>query len=61
MSGARREVWAMVRGLAFLSPWLIGFAVFTLVPVLLSLYYSFCDYSLLQPPLFTGWTNYQRR
>ena len=44
----------LLRGLAFLSPWLIGFLAFTLMPIALSLYYSFCDYSLLQPPLFTG-------
>lgn len=49
----------MIRGMAFLSPWLIGFLGFTLVPIALSLYYSFCDYSLLQPPLFKGLANYQ--
>ena len=49
----------MGKGLAFLSPWLIGFFVFTLVPVLLSLYYSLCDYTLLQKPVFIGATNYQ--
>ena len=47
------------KGLAFLSPWLIGFSVFLLVPVCLSLYYSFCDFSLLQPPAFIGTTNYR--
>lgn len=47
------------RGMAFLSPWLFGFLVFTLVPVVLSLYYSFCDYSLLQPPAFIGAANYK--
>lgn len=50
----------MIRGLAFLSPWLIGFFGFTLVPIGLSLYYSFCNYSLLQPPLFKGFDNYQK-
>ena len=29
------------------------------MPVCLSLYYSFCDYSLLQPPLFKGLANYR--
>lgn len=46
-------------GLAFLSPWLIGFAAFTLLPVALSLYYSFCDYSLVQPPAWVGLDNYR--
>ncbi|HEY7090809.1 MAG TPA: sugar ABC transporter permease [Tepidisphaeraceae bacterium] len=59
MKELRNEARALARGLAFLSPWLIGFFVFTLVPVALSLYYSFCNYSLLQPPLFKGWANYR--
>jgi multiple sugar transport system permease protein len=48
-----------MRGMAFLSPWLIGFFAFTLIPIVMSLYYSFCDYSLLQPPLFKGLQNYR--
>src|SRR5437016_115307 len=54
-----REVRALARGLAFLSPWLIGVCCFTLVPIALSLYYSFCRYSLLQPPVFRGLENYR--
>jgi multiple sugar transport system permease protein len=46
-------------GLAFLSPWLVGLTVFTLVPIGLSLYYSFCDYSTLQKPVFRGLENYR--
>jgi multiple sugar transport system permease protein len=49
-----------LKGWAFISPWVFGFLMFTLIPVALSLYYSFCDYSLLQPPLFRGLENYQR-
>src|SRR3954469_19673335 len=49
----------LLKGLAFLSPWLIGFAAFTLLPIGMSLYYSFCDFSLLQPPLFRGTENYR--
>jgi multiple sugar transport system permease protein len=58
MASWQREIRSSLRGLAFISPWLIGFLVFTLVPVSLSLYYSFCKYKLLQPPLFTGFDNY---
>jgi len=54
-----RESKNLCKGLAFLSPWLIGFAAFTLIPVALSLYYSFCNYSLVQSPLFCGWDNYR--
>jgi len=56
---AHKDARAFARGMMFLSPWLIGFFGFTLVPVLTSLYYSFCDYSLLQPPVFKGLANYR--
>ncbi|MBC7784678.1 MAG: sugar ABC transporter permease [Burkholderiales bacterium] len=55
----RTEQRNLLKGLAFISPWLIGFAVFTALPLGLSLYYSFCDYSLLQPPVYIGTANYQ--
>ena len=55
----RTERQQLLRGLAFLSPWLVGFAVFTLLPIGLSLYYSFCDFSLLQRPVFRGLENYR--
>jgi multiple sugar transport system permease protein len=56
MSADTREA---LKGYAFISPWIGGFLAFTLVPVALSLYYSFCDYSLLQPPIFRGLENYR--
>jgi multiple sugar transport system permease protein len=58
MARLHSETRAVLRGLAFLSPWLIGFFAFTLIPIVLSLYYSFCDYSLIQPPLYKGMSNY---
>jgi multiple sugar transport system permease protein len=48
-----------LKGYAFISPWLLGFAFFTAVPVGLSFYYSLCDYSLLQPPAYIGLDNYR--
>jgi multiple sugar transport system permease protein len=45
---------------AFLAPWLVGLVGLTLVPMVLSLYYSFTDYSLLAPPAWEGLANYQR-
>jgi multiple sugar transport system permease protein len=48
----------MRQGLAFISPWLIGFLVFTAYPVLASLYYSLTDYRVLRPPHWVGWQNY---
>jgi len=46
-------------GLLFVAPWLIGFALFTLYPVLATLYLSFTDYNVLSPPHWVGWANYQ--
>ena len=46
-------------GLAFVSPWLIGFLVFLALPVGMSLYYSLSHYSLLEEPLWVGLENYR--
>ena len=46
--------------MAFISPWVIGFLLFTLIPVALSFWFSFCDYPLLQSPVYTGTENYQK-
>jgi multiple sugar transport system permease protein len=52
---ARRD---LLTGLAFISPWLVGFLLFTLYPILASLYFSFCDYRILSPPRWVGFRNY---
>lgn len=39
-------------------PWFIGFVVFTGGPILFSLIISFCDYDILSPARFVGWSNY---
>lgn len=44
--------------LAFISPWIIGFLGFFVYPLILSLYYSFTEYNLLQPPKWVGLQNY---
>lgn len=43
----------------FISPWLIGFVVFALYPILASLYYSFTDYDIISNPHFIGFDNYK--
>jgi multiple sugar transport system permease protein len=53
----RRE---LVKGLLFISPAIVGFLAFTVYPIVQSLYYSFTDYNVLQPPLWTGFENYTR-
>ena len=45
--------------LAFISPWIVGFLGFFVYPLLLSLYYSFTEYNLLQSPKWVGLQNYR--
>lgn len=45
-------------GVVFCMPFIIGFLVFLIIPMGMSLYYSFCDYDILSPPVFTGLDNY---
>ena len=52
------EIRQFGKGLAFVSPWLIGFAVFTFLPIAVSFYFSLCKFDLLQPPHFVGAHNY---
>ena len=56
MKNSRRET---LTALMFVSPWIIGFSVFLLYPLLASIYYSFCDYSVLRPPVYIGLANYK--
>ncbi|APR79128.1 N-Acetyl-D-glucosamine ABC transport system, permease protein 1 [Minicystis rosea] len=46
------------KGLAFFSPWGIGLLVFLAYPVMSSIVYSFCDYSVLSPPRWIGLQNF---
>lgn len=60
MSEARRReaLW----GLFFISPWLIGFSLFYLVPMIVSLGFSTLDFTLSRPEeaRFIGLENWQR-
>ncbi|WEG09509.1 sugar ABC transporter permease [Microbacterium horticulturae] len=44
--------------LLFLSPWLIGFGVFTAWPLIYSVYLSLTDYDVINDPHFIGGQNY---
>jgi multiple sugar transport system permease protein len=56
--GTRRE---MVAGYTFMTPWLIGFAVITAVPMIYSLYLSFTNWDLISNAgQYVGWRNYVR-
>ena len=47
-------------GMAFASPWLVGFAVLVLYPFVATLWWSFCDYDLISSPRWVGLENYRR-
>ncbi|MEU1972824.1 sugar ABC transporter permease [Microbacterium sp. NPDC019599] len=51
----RREVTA---AMLFLSPWLIGFLIFTAWPLIYSVYLSLTDYDVINDPRFVGVDNY---
>jgi multiple sugar transport system substrate-binding protein len=50
---------SLVKGLLFVSPWLLGLSVFVLYPITSSLVLSFCDYSVLTEARFVGFLNYK--
>jgi len=47
-----------VLGYLFAAPWLIGFFGLTMIPVVLSFYYSFTRFDVLRPPMWVGLDNY---
>lgn len=55
----RRGRSELYKGLAFASPFLIGFIVFVAYPILASARYSFTDFNLFQPPHGVGLDNYK--
>ncbi|OLZ63783.1 ABC transporter permease [Streptomyces sp. IMTB 2501] len=57
---ARRRPRRECQGAAwvFLSPWVLGATVLTLLPMAVSLYLSFTDYDLFNPPHWVGLRNY---
>lgn len=54
---ARKEA---VEGYLGLSPWLIGFVLFTLGPVVASIYFSMTQWTITRPPQWVGLANYER-
>ena len=62
-----KEIWKnpyrrsqAIVGFIFVSPWVIGFLVFGLYPILVSFYYSLCQYDVLRIPQFIGLRNYHQ-
>jgi multiple sugar transport system permease protein len=54
---ARREALAFY---ALISPWLLGFLLFVLGPMVASLFISFTKWDLLSPAKFVGLQNYEK-
>ena len=55
----RRAAWEAPRLVLLMSPWLVGFTVFILYPLVMSAYLSFTHYDLLAPPRWIGLANYR--
>ena len=47
-------------GYLFISPWLVGFLLFNLFPIVSVILLSFSEYSILKAPRFVGLQNYAR-
>lgn len=60
--GATLQQREMLAGLAFISPWIIGFLIFTAGPMVISLGLSLMNYDGLglRAPQFIGLANYER-
>jgi multiple sugar transport system permease protein len=60
MYSDKRQVKEDIAGYLFISPWLVGFFAFSVIPILMSLYFSFTSYDILASPIFSGVTNFKR-
>ena len=47
-------------GYVMVAPFIILFAIFTVIPVVLSIFFSFTDFNMLQPPTIVWMDNYTR-
>ncbi len=45
-------------GVLFALPWVIGFLLFSVYPIVMSAYYSFTDFSAIKKPTWVGMANY---
>lgn len=52
----RREARA---GLFFVLPWMVSLLVFTVYPIIATIFFSFTDYNIIQAPHWVGLANYQ--
>ena len=57
---SRGEKHNLLLGLAFISPWIVGFLALAVYPLLSTVYFSMCDYSVLSPAVFVGLDNFKQ-
>ena len=50
----REAMWFYI----MVSPWVLGFLIFTVGPMIYSIYLSFTDWDLFTPPNLIGWDNF---
>ncbi|MBP6963818.1 MAG: sugar ABC transporter permease [Armatimonadetes bacterium] len=48
-----------IAGYLFAAPWILGFLVFTIGPIVASIIFSFCDYDVLHAARWVGLLNYR--
>lgn len=53
-----KEIWKCKEDYLFMLPFLVLFFIFTVLPVLVSIFLSFTYFNILEPPQFTGLQNY---
>jgi multiple sugar transport system permease protein len=58
--GSKRKQDNTAVGFMFAAPWIIGFLIFVVAPLLASLYWSFTNYKIPNPPNWVGLENYIR-
>ena len=54
----RHEIWKNRASYLLMAPYFILFFLFTVIPVLMSIYLSFTYFNMLEAPRFVGWSNY---
>ncbi len=58
LGGTKKQQSNATMGFTFASPWIIGFVIFVVAPMLASVYWSFTNYKIPNLPSFVGAANY---
>lgn len=59
-AGTLKEIRKNWQNYALMAPFLILFALFTLIPIVYSVVISFTNFNIFTPPVFVAWDNYLR-